>query len=75
MTPYLNLVGYSGVSAYDVQDDGIVIQYSNGAEYLYSYEKPGKDDVEEMIRLAEIGEGLNRFVNRRVKQNYEKRLK
>jgi hypothetical protein len=40
--------------------------------YRYSYESAGRENVEEMKRLAVQGHGLNSFINRRVKYLYEK---
>jgi len=40
--------------------------------YRYSYESTGRENVEEMKRLAAQGHGLNSFINRRVKYLYEK---
>lgn len=39
---------------------------------VISYESAGRENVEEMKRLAAQGYGLNSFINRRIKYLYEK---
>lgn len=70
MQPYQNLSGESGVRAYEIGDDFIRVEFENGT-YLYTYESAGEENIETMKQLAEEGRGLNRFVNRVVKELFE----
>jgi len=58
MTPYRNLSGGSGIVAYEIRDTSIVIEFRHGAKYLYDYDIPGRDHVNEMTALALEGRGL-----------------
>lgn len=72
---YQDKAGDSGVAAYEILPDGIVLEFKvDGRRYLYSYAKPGKEHVEEMKVLAKAGKGLATYVNRFVRDNYELRL-
>ncbi|MFK7087540.1 hypothetical protein AAFM71_01890 [Chromobacterium violaceum] len=72
MIPYKNLGGDSGVSAYDIEADQIVVQFTSGKIYKYSYASAGYSNVEEMKRLAYAGRGLNTFIQRHVRLLYVK---
>ncbi|MBA8736078.1 hypothetical protein [Chromobacterium violaceum] len=72
MIPYKNLGGDSGVSAYDIEADQIVVQFTSGKIYKYSYASAGYSNIEEMKRLAYAGCGLNSFIQRHVRLLYVK---
>jgi len=74
MTRYKNLHGNSGVSAYEIGEDSITIQFVSGDTYVYTYSKPGKTQVEEMKVLAERGEGLSTYISRVVKGRYQEKF-
>ena len=75
MQRYADRSGKSGVSGYEILDNGIVLEFkADKRRYLYSYKNPGKKHVEEMKRLASEGKGLTTYVNRFIRENYEKRL-
>ena len=63
MKRYGNLHGNSGIAAYEEEAKSIRIQFTSGSIYLYTYESAGKDDIEEIKKLAKEGEGLTRFIN------------
>jgi hypothetical protein len=65
MQRYRNFSGTSGVKAFEIGEDFIVLQYVSGPLYRYSYETVGRENVEEMKRLARKGSHLNAFINRR----------
>jgi hypothetical protein len=64
MHPYRNLAGNSGVAAYEILRDGIVVRFNNGATYLYDDRAPGHAQVEDMKRLAVAGRGLSSYISR-----------
>jgi len=72
MRPYLNLSGNSGVREYEPGPDFIRVQFHSGDLYLYTYESAGRDNVEEMKRLAVAGKGLSTFISqhREVRNGY-----
>ncbi len=73
MKPYGNLGRNSGVAAYEVGPDFIVVEFSTGAMYEYTYESAGRDNIEHMKQLAESGHGLNSFINTEVRNLYAAR--
>ncbi len=75
MTRYRNLSGNSGVYAYESGNDNIVVQFNDGATYLYNYSIPGSSDVENMKRLALNGSGLNSYISTNVRKRYASKLR
>jgi hypothetical protein len=75
MTKYRNLSGQSGVLGYDLGADSIMVYFSDGSAYLYTYTSAGAANIEEMKRLAVAGSGLNSFIMRVVKKMYSKKVR
>lgn len=73
MQKYKNLGGNSSIQGYEFKPDGIEVYYSNGA-YLYNFERPGQVHIENMKKLAEIGKGLNSYIQTHVRKNYARKL-
>lgn len=71
MERYRNSGGDSGVSAYEIGADYIVVKFSTGKAYTYSYRKAGKTHVDQMKNLAQRGKGLNSYINSHVKDLYD----
>ena len=74
MTPYKDLSGNSGVTAFEIRETAIVIRFKHGGSYLYDYQIPGRADVEEMKRLAVNGRGLATYINKRVRKRFVRKL-
>lgn len=73
MERYRNSGGDSGVSAYEIGSDYITVKFSGTARiYRYSYRKAGLNHVETMKQLAQSGSGLNSYINKHVKNLYDK---
>jgi len=75
MEPYKNLGGDSGISAYDIGTGSITVYFQDGSAYLYNSIKPGTSAVNEMIRLARNGSGLNSYISRIIKKNYYRKIR
>jgi hypothetical protein len=75
MTKYRNLGGDSGIRSYEVGNDSITVQFSDGSVYLYTAHSAGSANIEEMKVLAEAGHSLNSFINRHVRFNYAQKLR
>ncbi len=71
MPDYNNFSGQSNITAYQIGEDRILVQFRNGEIYTYTYDSAGVDNVEEMKRLAQSGGGLNAFITQTVKYDYE----
>lgn len=75
MISYKNLHGNSNVKCYNISENYIDIEfYNTPLVYRYSNVIPGIHVLNEIKRLAIQGYGLNSFINRYVKKNYEKRI-
>lgn len=74
MQQYKNLGGDSGVRAFLIGEDYIDVQFDGSAIYRYSYKSAGIDKVEEMKRLAVQGYGLNSYIMRYARMDYEKKF-
>ena len=74
MERYKNLSGKSGVRAYQIREHSIVIEFKGNGKYLYTYDRPGREHVEEMKKLAVEGFGLSTYISRNVKNRYLRKL-
>lgn len=70
MALYRNLNGDSGVHAYELGNNNIVVQFNDGSAYLYNYSVPGSSAVEHMKQLALNGSGLNSYISKSIKKRY-----
>ena len=72
MQRYKDLNHDSNVEAYTIGPDYIDVKFKGTAKvYRYSYQSAGREHVENMKVLAERGDGLNSYIMRNVKYNYE----
>lgn len=70
MTPYSSTSKKkSGVSAYEIGDDFIIVQFYT-SEYKYSYSSCGRTAIETMKGLALASNGLSTFISQN-KPDYE----
>ena len=74
MTPYGNSSGTSGVTAYEIQREAIVVEFRHGGKYLYDYDTTGREHVEEMKILALEGRGLATYINKHVRTLFAAKL-
>jgi hypothetical protein len=65
----------SGVTAYEIGDDYIKVEFADGPLYLYTHDVPGPRKVERMKRLARQGRGLSTYISRNVRDRYASRLR
>jgi hypothetical protein len=72
MQSYKNLGGNSNIRAFAIGVDYIDVQFNGGAVYRYSYRSAGQDKVEQMKVLARNGCGLNSYIMRKARMDYEK---
>jgi hypothetical protein len=74
MTPYRNRSGGSGIAAYAVLDEDIVVEFTDGSRVRYGASRPGRHHVGQMKSLAMSGRGLGKYIDRYVREKYEERL-
>jgi len=75
MQRYANREGDSGVVAFATGPAGIAVQFTNGSIYVYDVERPGRQAVSDMKRLARAGRGLSTYISQHVRDNYAKKLR
>ena len=64
MTQYKNLGNNSSIRAYEYDATGIRIQFNDGSTYEYTAASLGEPLLQEMKRLADVGQGLCSYINR-----------
>lgn len=74
MERYKNLSGNSGVVAFEIGSNSIIVKFENGQMYGYDSYKPGAYHVREMQRLALLGRGLGTYINKYVGKNYSRKF-
>jgi len=74
MTSYGNSNGNSGIVAFDILREAIVVEFRHGGKYLYDYDTTGREHVEEMKLLALEGRGLARYINKHVRNLFAEKL-
>lgn len=74
MTAYENRSGNSGVTSFRITQKSIIVEFRNGAGYLYTYTSAGPHNIEQMKILARTGLGLNTFISQYVGDSFAKRL-
>lgn len=73
MKRYRNLVGNSGVLAYELHPAAIVVKFQGGDAYEYTEGSAGAAAIAAMRRLASEGHGLSTFIAQR-KPPYARKL-
>ena len=73
MEQYSNSDGNSNVKAYSIGQDYIDVIFGDQSCYRYSYRSAGIDKVEQMKTLARSGVGLNSYIMRYARMDYEKK--
>jgi len=74
MQPYKSTAENSGVSAYEIGDEFIIVEFQDGSTYLYNYTSTGKHHIDQMKILALTGQGLTTYINQHVREHYAKKL-
>lgn len=71
---YRDVSGDSGILAYGIGPDFVVVEFKSGSAYLYNYAEPGRKHVEAMKQLARAGDHLTTYINQHVRGNYSAQL-
>lgn len=74
MEKYRDISGNSGISAYEFGDEFITVRFTKGGMYLYNYSITGSNHVKKMIKLAKMGNGLNRYINLNTRYAYARKI-
>lgn len=75
MDRYKNLNGDSNVIAYELGQGSIIVEFGSGTHrhYVYNGNRPGAAVVAELQRLAVAGAGLNSYISRIVKKDFDRK--
>ena len=73
MEQYKNYNGNSNIKAFFIGSDYVDVQFKSGLIYRYSYRSAGSMKVEQMKNLAIQGKGLNSYIMRNAKKDYERK--
>ncbi|MBN2857659.1 MAG: hypothetical protein JXN63_04590 [Candidatus Delongbacteria bacterium] len=72
MKPYPDINGDSSVLSYMIGEDYIILKLMGIQHvFVYSYKKAGREHVEQMKVLAQLGDGLDKYVNENVKDLHD----
>jgi hypothetical protein len=74
MELYRNTGGNSGVHSFKISENSIIVNFNDGASYLYNNISAGENNIIIMKNLAIKGKGLNSFINIDVKKRYLKKI-
>lgn len=74
--PYVSRSGKSNIRSVTFDDLGtqIIIKFKDGSSYLYTNTSTGAMTIKKMIQLARMGNGLNSYISRVVKNKYQMKL-
>jgi len=75
MKAYRDIDKDSGVVAYDYGPDWIQVQFKTGSVYEYTNMSAGQSNIETMKNLADSGNGLNSFINSKVRKQYSRKIR
>lgn len=70
MQVYRDINGDSSIAAYEIGPDFIRVVFTTGAVYLYTYASAGRQHIETMKQLAASGDGLDAYIDQRVRRAY-----
>jgi hypothetical protein len=72
MARYKNHTGNSNITSYNVGKDFIQVSFEGSDKvYKYSHQSAGKENIDQMKKLAEAGTGLGSFIHKNVKHKHE----
>jgi len=64
MTVYKNLSGDPTISSYEISQNQMIIEYTNGSAFLYNQTFSGTLNLFIMKDLAQTGKGLETYIQR-----------
>jgi hypothetical protein len=68
MQPYKNSGNLSWISAFEIGEDYIKIQFADGVIHLYTNGSAGIKHIQKMKELAVAGKGLYNYIDQYVKK-------
>lgn len=75
MEKYINFGGDPNVSAFDILNDAIRVELSNGDIFLYTSRGAGEHNIQQMKSIAINGGKLNRYIARYVMGKHDMKVR
>ena len=72
---YKNLGGKSTIVKYELEKDAVNLRFTDNSSYRFTNQSAGKENIAEMKKLALAGKGLGTFVEKNVKERYERKIR
>lgn len=63
----------TGVREYALAPGAIHVRFRSGEVYVYDVRHTGREHVEQMTRLAELGAGLSTYISRHVHDRFARK--
>ena len=75
MVRYRALSGHSGVVAYELSSNSVVVEFRDGWKYEYTSQSAGAARVATMKRLAASGRGLSTFISQEARKAFARKFR
>lgn len=72
---YKNVGGKSTVERYHLAKDAVTIEFADCSKYIYSNQSTAPETVAKMKELALAGKGLGTFVEKNLKEKFERKIR
>ncbi len=66
--------GNTGVEAFAILPEGLLVRFRSGEGYLYDRDQPGARHLARMTQLARQGHGLSTYISQNVQNRYRLKL-
>ena len=72
---YKNVGGKSTVLKYELEKDAVNIKFADRSQYRYTNQSAGPENIKKMKELALAGKGLGTFVEKNLKDRFERKIR
>ena len=72
---YRNLGGKSNVASYKIVKDSVTVRFADHSVYIYSNQRAGRLNVNQMKALAISGQGLGTFIGASLKEGFARKIR
>jgi hypothetical protein len=72
---YKNLSGDSKVVKYEIKKDGVTVRFADHSAYRYTNQSAGPGNIRKMKELAVAGKGLGTFIEKNVKDLFQRKVR
>ena len=72
---YQNVGGKSKVERYHLAKDAVTIEFADCSKYIYTNQSATPVNIAKMKELAVAGKGLDAFIDKNVKDRFERKIR